>query len=96
VDVRRERSSVVSQFSDVLGEDTRIPDGMKASISTIEVLKEKGETYFRILPSNLNIATNQLDQTSSDVRLTSITTLISTTEMEWLVNISQEMDKESK
>jgi hypothetical protein len=46
VDVRREWGGVVSQFSDVLGEDTRIPDGVKASISTIEVLKEKGRRTF--------------------------------------------------
>ena len=53
-------------------------------------------TYFLILPSNLNMATCQLDLICRNNKLTSITALISTTEMKRLVDITQEMDEESK
>ena len=56
----------------------------------------KGVTYFLILPSNLNMATCQLDLICRNNKLTSITALISTTEMQWLVDITQEVDEETK
>jgi hypothetical protein len=45
VDVRREGGGIVSQFSDVLGEDTRIPDGVKASISTTNQRNRERRTF---------------------------------------------------
>lgn len=53
-------------------------------------------TYFLILPSNLNMATFQLDLIWRKDKLTSITALISTTEMQRLVDITQEVDEESQ
>lgn len=85
-DIRWKWRCVVAQFTDILGDNSRIPDRVKTDISVVATWYKR-KTYFRIRPSNLNIATLSAESRSHMYKmgLTSITTLISPAEMEWLM-----------
>jgi len=85
-DVRWKWRCVVAQFTDILGNDPGIPNRVKTDISVVATWYKR-KTYFRIRPSNLNIATLSADFKwhMYKMGLTSITTLISPAEMEWLM-----------